>query len=189
VCGPGPQPASVTKTVCAGVHPFADFNGSNSLTDRYVYRPAVDMILAHLEADGDLFWYLTDHLGTVRDIANKTGSVVDHIKYASFGHVISESQPSNGNRFKFTARELESVLDDDCYHARWYDDAGRFVSEDPIGFDARDSNLYRYVRNSPGACFKTPRKSQNFGDKGAFVGTLATSATITWACETSCGEW
>jgi RHS repeat-associated protein len=150
--GPGPQPATVTKTVYDGVHPYADFNGSNSLTDRYLYGPAVDMILANLEPDGDLFWYLTDHLGTVRDIANKFGSVVDHVKYASFGHVISESQPANGDRFKFTARELESALDDYFYRARWYDDdVGRFVSEDPTGFEAGDPNFYRYVRNAPTA--------------------------------------
>jgi RHS repeat-associated protein len=132
------------------VHPYADFNSNNTLTDRYLYGPAVDMILADLEADGDLFWYLTDHLGSVRDIANTTGSVVDHIKYASFGHVISESQPSNGDRFKFTARELESALDDYFYRARWHDDdVGRFISEDPIGFGAGDPNLYRYVGNRP----------------------------------------
>ncbi len=33
---------------------------------------------------------------------------------------------------------------------RWYDPAvGRWISEDPIGFAAGDSNLYRYVSNSP----------------------------------------
>ncbi len=32
--------------------------------------------------------------------------------------------------------------------ARWYDpDVGRWLSEDPIGFDAGDANLYRYVGN------------------------------------------
>jgi RHS repeat-associated protein len=148
--GPGPQPASVIKTVYDGVHPYADFNSNNTLTDRYLYGPAVDMILADLEADGDLFWQLTNHLGSVRDIANKFGSVVDHVKYASFGHIISESQPANGDRFKFTARELESALDDYFYRARWYDDdAGRFIGEDPIGFGAGDPNLFRYVRNAP----------------------------------------
>jgi len=34
--------------------------------------------------------------------------------------------------------------------ARWYDaGAGRFISEDPIGFAAGDANLYRYCGNSP----------------------------------------
>ncbi len=33
---------------------------------------------------------------------------------------------------------------------RWYDPkVGRWISEDPIGFAAGDSNLYRYVGNSP----------------------------------------
>jgi len=44
------------------------------------------------------------------------------------------------------------------YRARYYDpQAGRFLSEDPIGFlsgdaigvEAADPNLYRYVRNNP----------------------------------------
>jgi RHS repeat-associated protein len=26
---------------------------------------------------------------------------------------------------------------------------GRFISEDPLGFEAGDPNLYRYVGNSP----------------------------------------
>lgn len=35
------------------------------------------------------------------------------------------------------------------YRARWYDaNVGRFISQDPKGFDAGDANLYRYVGNS-----------------------------------------
>ena len=35
-------------------------------------------------------------------------------------------------------------------HARWYDSTmGRWIGHDPIGFDAGDSNLYRYVNNQP----------------------------------------
>ena len=33
---------------------------------------------------------------------------------------------------------------------RWYDaNVGRWISEDPIGFQAKDANLARYVGNSP----------------------------------------
>ena len=36
------------------------------------------------------------------------------------------------------------------YRARWYDARyGRFITEDPIGFDGRDINLYGYVWNNP----------------------------------------
>ncbi len=34
--------------------------------------------------------------------------------------------------------------------ARYYDPAvGRFISEDPLGFDGGDVNLYGYASNSP----------------------------------------
>ncbi|NEZ55017.1 RHS repeat-associated core domain-containing protein, partial [Adonisia turfae] len=36
------------------------------------------------------------------------------------------------------------------YRARYYDPVvGRFISEDPLSFNAGDANLYRYVFNSP----------------------------------------
>ena len=36
------------------------------------------------------------------------------------------------------------------YRARWYDPGqGRFVGQDPLGFAAGDTNLYRFVGNSP----------------------------------------
>jgi uncharacterized protein RhaS with RHS repeats len=35
-------------------------------------------------------------------------------------------------------------------HARWYDASiGKWISQDPLGFEAGDSNLYRYVNNRP----------------------------------------
>ena len=147
--GSGPQQPTVRWTAYDGVNPYADFDGSGNLTYRYLYGPAVDMILGRFSASGTTAWYLADHLGTVRDIASKTGTVLDHIKYDSFGRVLSESNPSNGDRFKFTGRELDSATGQYYYRARYYDAAvGRFLSEDPIGFAAGDANLARYVRNS-----------------------------------------
>src|SRR5260221_420219 len=36
------------------------------------------------------------------------------------------------------------------YRARYYDPAiGRFISEDPMGFDAGDVNFYAYAANNP----------------------------------------
>jgi hypothetical protein len=36
--------------------------------------------------------------------------VLDEIAYDSFGNVLSETNPSAGDRFKFTARELDAAL-------------------------------------------------------------------------------
>jgi RHS repeat-associated protein len=148
--GAGPQAAQQTWTVYDGANPYAGFSGSGALTDRYLYGAAVDQILADLEADGDLYWYLSDHLGTVRDLADSTATVVDHLRYDSFGRVLSESSPSVGDRFKYTGREYDSATGLYYYRARYYDPAtGRFLSQDPLGFGGDDENLYRYVGNDP----------------------------------------
>ena len=53
--------------------------------------------------------------------------------------------------FNETGREYCPELGLYYYRARWYDPAvGRFISQDPIGFQAGDPNLYRYVGNAPG---------------------------------------
>ncbi len=99
---------------------------------------------------GRAAWYLTNQLGTVRDIINSAGQRIVQLEYDSFGNVLSESNPLAGDRFKFTGREWDAELSLYYYRARFYDPAlGRFLSQDPIGFAAGDSNLYRYVGNSP----------------------------------------
>jgi hypothetical protein len=37
---------------------------------QYPFGPAVNTILARRNASGTTAWYLTDHLGNVRDLAN-----------------------------------------------------------------------------------------------------------------------
>ena len=101
-------------------------------------------------------WYLTDYIGSVRAIVRDASGysngleVLDEITYDSFGNVLSETNPSAGDRFKFTARELDAALSLYYYRARWYDpQLSRFLREDPLSFTAGDTNLYRYVHNRP----------------------------------------
>jgi RHS repeat-associated protein len=48
------------------------------------------------------------------------------------------------------ARESDAETGLYYYRARYYDqNAGRFLSEDPIRFDGDGANFYRYVSNSP----------------------------------------
>jgi RHS repeat-associated protein len=53
-------------------------------------------------------------------------------------------------RFGYTGRERDEETGLYYYRARYYDAAvGEFVSEDPIGFEAGDYNLTRYVSGDP----------------------------------------
>src|ERR1019366_3426819 len=52
--------------------------------------------------------------------------------------------------YGWTGREVDVETGLQYNRARYYDAAtGRWISQDPLGFDAGDSNLYRYVNNGP----------------------------------------
>jgi len=134
---------------------------SGDPTHRYLWGPAVDQLLADEAAAGEVTWPLTDHLGTIRDWAaydDASGetTIVNHILYDAFGRITDETNPAD-HLFYFTARPLEKETNLQNNLHRWYESpTGKWLSEDPIGFDAGDGNLYRYVENMPTAA-KDPR--------------------------------
>jgi RHS repeat-associated protein len=101
------------------------------------------------ETPNGVIWALADQQSTVKDLLDGNGEIVSHISYDSFGRVISNT----GNidfRYGYTGREADAETGLDYYRARYYDAAvGGFISEDPIGFSAGDTNLSRYVGNNP----------------------------------------
>jgi RHS repeat-associated protein len=137
-------------TAYDGVNAYADFNSSGSLTYRYLFGNAIDFLIGRLDTSGNAMWYLTDKLGSVRENVDGSGNVLDSITYDSYGNILSESNSSNGDRFKYTSREWDSEIGQYYYRSRYYGPGiGRFESEDILGFRAGDTNLYRYVHNSP----------------------------------------
>jgi RHS repeat-associated protein len=191
--GPGPHSAAVTKTIYDGAdfaaNPYVDFDGSNNVTMRYLHGPAVDMLLARRDSSGSVAWYLTDHLATVRDLVNTTGTLLDHISYSAYGKVNAETNPSNGDRFKFTGYQYDS--DVGLYHARArsYDSTtGRFISADPVSFSAGDANLYRYVENQ--ATTQVDRLGLAPADPGGSCDSdYATDNYALYMKETAAWEW
>jgi RHS repeat-associated protein len=125
------------------------FDGAGVQTHRYLYGTGVDQILAD-ERGGSVVWALADNLGTVRDVVDGSGVVLNRVTYDSYGRVVSQTNPAVEFRYGYTGREQDNETGLDYYRARYYDSAvGRFISEDPLGFSAGDGNLYRYVGNSP----------------------------------------
>ena len=147
----GTQGWTVLNGSSADANPYADYGASGGLSMRYLYGPAVDQILARTDPNANTAWYLTDQLGSVWNIVNSSGTVIDAITYDAYGNILSESSPSNGDRFKFAGMQYDSTTGIYYDHARYYDpNTGRFVSQDPTGFAARDTNLYRKSLGSDG---------------------------------------
>ncbi len=70
--------------------------------------------------------------------------------FSAWGEITDDSNPGIAFPFAFTGREYDPETGLYFYRARYYDPStGRFISEDPIGFSAGDTNLSRYVFNSP----------------------------------------
>jgi len=91
---------------------------------------------------------LCDHLGSVRDVADSKGKVVEHVEYNAFGKVTKQTGTSDC-MFGYTGKMFDDATGLQWNINRWYDcNVGRWISEDPIGFEAADENLYRYVSNN-----------------------------------------
>ncbi len=119
-------------------------------SQRYLHGPAVDQVLAGEDAVGNLNWLLADHQGTIRDIVDSHGTLLNHRSFDSFGNITAQTNPAVEFRYAFTGREFDPEVELCFYRARYYEAAvGRFLGEDPSRFEGEDSNLYRYVRNGP----------------------------------------
>lgn len=137
------------------------------LAHRYLWGPAVDQILAdeHVKWDpnlpmpyGAVIWTMTDRLGSVTELfeARELDGALrlwQQYAYSDFGEMVSAQfvDRSIESSIGYTGRLRDpggSGLQNN--HHRWYDpNAGRWLSEDPLGFAAGDQNLYRYVFNAP----------------------------------------
>ena len=129
---------------------FTDSDGSGPIAPvlavRYLHGPGADMILAQEDVVAStVLWLLTDHLGTTRDLVDASGGLVNHIKYDSFGNVVSQTNANQSTRYLYTGRELETETGLYYYRARFYDSTlGKFIQRDPMGF-IDGTNYYEYV--------------------------------------------
>jgi RHS repeat-associated protein len=141
---------------------------ASTLTHRYLWAAAVDALLADqqvtsLSNQGATYWTLADDQGSVRDVVDSSGVLRIHRAFDSFGNANTDfhynssgSAVTSGQTgyideaFAFTGRWFDKATGLQNNLNRWYDPAiGRWLSEDPIGFEGGDANLYRYVGNSP----------------------------------------
>ena len=137
-----------------------------ALSPSFLWRPAVTFIVisTFLGASvGDVeaaiynpvfYYYHTDHLGSSNVLTDRSGNVVQHYEYATFGQT---SYQNNTSAFPISNRYTGQIADDETgllyYGGRYYDpQLGRFIQPDPSVPDPTDSqslNRYSYCRNNP----------------------------------------
>jgi RHS repeat-associated protein len=83
---------------------------------------------------------------------------VDRISYDAWGNILAQSTANVSvlnpcsylGQYGFDGYDYDAAAQLDLVHARVYDPVSQgWIEQDPMGFAAGDSNLYRYVNNAP----------------------------------------
>jgi RHS repeat-associated protein len=146
----GWDPSKAASTGLSRFDIWADLDGqnNNALLTRYIRDDNVDGLLAPIDGSGNLYFTLTDRQGSVVDVTDNSGVVKDAITYDGWGQITNDTNITYRGRYGYTGREEDQQTGPQYNRARYYDPvAGRWITQDPLGFDAGDSNLYRYSRN------------------------------------------
>jgi len=144
----------------------------------YVYGAGLDEVLV-MERGGQRYYYHTNALGSVTQITNAAGTIVEQYEYDSYGKVsifngayIPISVSAIGNTYLFTGQRYDAESELYFYKSRYYSAVlGRFLQRDPLGYFDGPS-LYEYVNSSPsnwvdpmGLC-STPCNKKPWWEKG-----------------------
>ncbi len=135
---------------------WAILNSDNTLQTRTIFGNNPSEVLGRVDQTGasnpaGSYYVLGDRLGSVREVLDSTGDVKDSVAYDGFGQIQpGELDAAYRGWYAFTGRQHDIEIDLQYNNARWYDPKmGRWIGNDPLGFDAGDSNLSRYVNNRP----------------------------------------
>ena len=104
-----------------------------------------------LDDQGNVYYYLNDHLGSAAVVINSSGTVRDKHKYQAFGGSDGSSVVL-GQAYRYTGKPLDEEFDLDWYYygARYYDPSiGRFPSIDPLHGKYPGWSPYAYCLNNP----------------------------------------
>nr|WP_304981174.1 RHS repeat-associated core domain-containing protein [Alkalihalobacillus sp. AL-G] len=128
---------------------LVEYDGTGSISTKYIYGKE---LIAKENADGSIFYYLNDALGSTIALTDRLGDVVARLQYDAFGKIRSKSGTEDTN-MQFTGEQREAEADLIYLRARYYDpNTGRFITKDTFkGFkdDPISQNNYIYAYNNP----------------------------------------
>jgi RHS repeat-associated protein len=96
---------------------------------------------------GTNYYYLRDHLGSVREMVSSSGSIVSEATYDPYG--VATVSGSVTPTFQYAGYYAHQGSGLNLTWYRGYDPViGRWLARDPIGYEG-GINLFRYVGNGP----------------------------------------
>lgn len=157
--------SEVFRYIYDGEDILMDYDGTNQLLAYYAHGPGIDEPLimerfSVIPAQAGIYFYLTDGLGSITELTDSTGQVVQSYLYDSFGNLkvfddTGSLIPNSSllSPHTYTGREYDPESGLYYYRRRYYDpNIGRFLSEDPLGGfinTPQSFNPYLYGSNNP----------------------------------------
>ena len=106
-----------------------------------------ELLASDSERARTYYHYACDEMGSITDITDCHGTVLNHYAYDAFGNRTVEEETVE-NRFGFAGEMLDAVTGQYYLRARFYNPViARFLSEDTYYGDGL--NLYAYCHNNP----------------------------------------
>jgi RHS repeat-associated protein len=99
------------------------------------------------------FYYLKDHLGSIRVVVNETGNIVSSDDYDPWGMILngrSTNTAYSNAKYKFTGKERDVETGYDYFSARYYDSRiARWLQVDPVFRKYPSWSPYNYTLGNP----------------------------------------
>jgi RHS repeat-associated protein len=127
---------------------LAEADGSNNIQRYYIYGKG---LMAMVTAGGEIYCYHFDASANAIALTDSGEEIVNAYAYTPFGQIANQSETVD-QPFRFAAQFGVMTEPNGLYYmkARYYDsEVGRFISEDPLGFNGGSLNLYEYAANNP----------------------------------------
>ena len=126
---------------------IAETDETGTMIKAYVWLHGLP--LAMLAADGSVYYYHNDHLGTPQRMTDATATVVWAADYLSFGQA-NVTVGTVENNLRFAGQYFDSETGLHYNYHRYYDPKiGRYLRADPAGIMKGLNHLYAYAQNNP----------------------------------------
>lgn len=141
------SPSTSSVFVYDGDDLVQEVNAASAVVARYTLGQSIDEPLAMFRSNTTNY-YEADGLASITSLTSNVGALAQTYAFDSFGKQTAASG-SITNPFQYTSQAFDPETALSCYRARYYDpNVGRFLNEDPIGFDG-SADFYAYTDNNP----------------------------------------